>query len=67
MGFLVALSAMFASLQPVVAKFNQTGGWVFAAAGVFSALASVFAMLFGRLLTWSEAHAARQRQFTEDK
>jgi len=67
LGFLVALSALFASLQPVVANFSRTAGWVFAAAGVFSALASVFAVLFGRLLTWSEAHAARQRQYTEDK
>jgi hypothetical protein len=67
LGLLVALSALFASLQPIVGNFSETGGWILASIGVFSGLASVLAVLFGWLLTWSEAKAAKHRQLVEEK
>jgi hypothetical protein len=58
----VALSALSASLQPIVDKYTEAGGWVFAIIGVASALISVVSVLFGQLLKWVEGNAARLKQ-----
>ena len=62
MGFLVAISALFASIQPIVSNFSGIGGWVFAAIGVLSGLLTVFALVLARALAWGELKAARSRQ-----
>jgi len=67
MGFLIALSALFAALQPIVGKYTSTGAWVLAVIGVLSGLISVVAVSFGWLLTRIEAQAAKKRQATGDK
>jgi len=67
MGFLIALSALFAALQPIVGKYTSVGGWILAVFGVLSGLISVFAVSFGWLLTRVEAQAAKQRQAIVDR
>ena len=62
MGFLVSISALFASVQPIVNNFSEIGGWVFTGIGVLSGLLTVFALLLGRTLAWSELKAAKARQ-----
>ncbi|PPQ97738.1 hypothetical protein CVT26_001770 [Gymnopilus dilepis] len=62
MGFLVSISALFASVQPIVNNFSEIGGWVFTGIGVLSGLLTVFALLLGRILAWSELKAAKARQ-----
>jgi len=62
LAFLVALSAMFASLQPIVSKYTSVGGWVFAGVGVLAALISVLTVFVAWILTRVEAHAAKERQ-----
>ena len=67
MGFLIALSALFAALQPIVKKYTSVGGWILSAFGVLSGLISVVAVSFGWLLTRIEAQAAKKRQAVVDK
>ena len=67
MGFLIALSALFSALQPIVGKYTSAGAWVLAVFGVLSGLISVVAVSFGWLLTRIEAQAAKKRQATVDK
>jgi len=62
LAFLVALSALSASVQPIVDKYTEVGGWVFAIIGIISALVSVVSVMFGRILRWVEANAARLKQ-----
>ncbi|KDR67391.1 hypothetical protein GALMADRAFT_273212 [Galerina marginata CBS 339.88] len=66
-GFLIALSALFAALQPIVGKYTAVGAWILAIIGVLSGLISVVAVSFGWLLTRIEAQAAKARQSTVDK
>ena len=67
MGFLIALSALFAALQPIVGKYTAAGAWVLAVFGVLSGLISVVAVSFGWFLTRIEAQAAKKRQAIVDK
>ena len=67
MGFLIALSATFSALQPIVQRYTPAGAWVLAVFGVLSGLISVVAVSFGWLLTRIEAQAAKKRQATVDK
>lgn len=62
LAFLVALSALFASLHPIVSKYSSVGGWVLAGIGVLAGLISVVAVFVAWVLTWVEAHAAKERQ-----
>ena len=61
MAFLVALSALFASLQPIVDNFSKTVGWVFTALGVISALISVVLVLLGYAIERFEVNSATRR------
>jgi len=65
LAFLVSLSALFASLTPIVNTFNPDAGFLFAGIGILSALTSIAALLLGWSLSWIEAHAARKRQLVE--
>ena len=67
MGFLIALSALFAALQPIIGRYTSVGAWVLSVFGVLSGLISVVAVSFGWLLTRIEAQAAKKRQAANDK
>lgn len=60
--FLAALSALFASLQPVASNFNATAGWIFVAVGVTSGIISVLAVVVSWMLKWVERHSAIRKQ-----
>ncbi|PPQ82977.1 hypothetical protein CVT26_005540 [Gymnopilus dilepis] len=62
MGFLVAISALFASIQPIVNNFSVIGGWIFSGIGILSGFLTVFALLLSKVLAWSELKAAKARQ-----
>ncbi|KAF8628057.1 hypothetical protein AX17_006061 [Amanita inopinata Kibby_2008] len=62
MTVLVALSSLFASLQPVVARYNIIAGFVFAGIGIIAALTSLAAVLVSWTLSWAEIEAAKKRQ-----
>lgn len=62
MTFLIALSALFASLQPVVDKYNTAAGFVFAGIGILAAIISLLALIVEWVLGMAEARRARYRQ-----
>ena len=62
MAFLVALSALFTSVQPIVDNFSKTGGWVLTGLGIIAALVSILSVLLGYALEKFEANSAKLRQ-----
>jgi hypothetical protein len=61
MAFLVALSALFTSVQPIVDRFSKIGGWVLTGLGIVAALVSIFSVLLGYALENFEANSAKLR------
>lgn len=62
MAFLVAMSALFASAQPIVAHFNGKAIWIFVALGILAALISIISMMIEWLLEEVEVYSAKLRQ-----
>ncbi|KAJ6575816.1 hypothetical protein B0H10DRAFT_1963777 [Mycena sp. CBHHK59/15] len=59
LAFLMSLSALLASAQPVVDKKNFTAGLVLAIVGIFAAAISVIAAGLGWVLAWIEVQSAK--------
>ncbi|TFK32763.1 hypothetical protein BDQ12DRAFT_670822 [Crucibulum laeve] len=59
---LAALSALLASLKPLVDRSSTTAGLVLAGIGITAATISVFSVVVDWMLKWIEANAAKNRQ-----
>ncbi|TFK33928.1 hypothetical protein BDQ12DRAFT_727355 [Crucibulum laeve] len=62
MSALAALSALFASLQPIIDRKSRIGGLILAGIGITAATISVFSLVVDWMLKWIEANAAKNRQ-----
>lgn len=62
MAFLIAISALLASLKPIVDRKTTIGGWVLAGLGVTAATITIVSVVIGWGLHRLEAKAAKHRQ-----
>ncbi|TFK38766.1 hypothetical protein BDQ12DRAFT_99658 [Crucibulum laeve] len=62
MSALAALSALLASLQPIVDRQSRIGGLILAGVGIVAATISVLSLVVDWMLKWIESNAARHRQ-----
>lgn len=67
MALLVAFSALFTSLKPIVDKYSTSAGWVLTAVGIVAAAISILAFFADLMLKWIDANAAKHRQFGAEK
>lgn len=62
MTFLIAVSALFASLKPIADRYSSVVGWVFAGIGIIAALVSLLSTFVGWGLSQIEARGAKYHQ-----